>query len=117
MNGNLLHAVSAHRASDMQLYDVERQRFLSEHPYCQLWLRENGIEEETAIRNQGKVRLQEPDGPAVLVPLATEIHHMNKRRARMLLDTRHWMAVSSEAHKRIESRKDWARASGYLLEF
>ena len=112
-----MHGLSAHRATDVGLYDVQRRRFLSEHPYCQLWLFEHGIAEELAIRNQGNVRLHGPDSPLVPVPLATEVHHKNKRRAEMLLDIRYWMAVSSEAHRKIESHKGWARAAGYLLEF
>lgn len=112
-----LRAMSVRRASDIESYDVRRLRFLSEHPYCQVWLLEHGIGEELAIRNHGNVRLHEPDGPIVPVPLATEIHHKNKRRAEMLLDTSYWMAVSAEAHQRIEAHKDWARAAGYLLDF
>ena len=103
--------------ADLALYEVQRRHFLCEHPYCQLWLLEHGIEEEFAIRGQGNVSLHGPDGPLVAVPLATEIHHKAKRRAGMLLDTRYWMAVSAEAHRRIEAHKDWARAAGYLLEF
>jgi hypothetical protein len=109
--------MSARHASDIESYDVSRLRFLSEHPYCQVWLHEHGIGEELAIRNKGNVRLGERNSPVVPVPLATEVHHKNKRRSEMLLDTRYWMAVSAEAHKRIETHKDWARAAGYLLDF
>ena len=103
--------------SDAESYKVSRLRFLSEHPYCQLWLSEHGVSEEVAIQSQGHIRLREPDGPLVPVPLATEIHHTNKRRADRLLDSRYWMAVSAEAHQKIEANKDWARVMGYLLGF
>jgi hypothetical protein len=51
------------------------------------------------------------------VPLATQVHHRNKRRGADLLDQTEWLAVSASAHHRIENDKAWARAQGYLLNF
>jgi hypothetical protein len=51
------------------------------------------------------------------VPLSTEIHHKNKRRGADLLEPHFWLAVSQDAHRRIEENKAWARAECYLLDF
>jgi hypothetical protein len=50
-------------------------------------------------------------------PRATEIHHMNKRRGKMLLDESFWLAVCRKNHERIEQNKKWAREQGFLLNF
>jgi len=50
-------------------------------------------------------------------PRATEIHHMNKRRGKMLLDESFWLAVCRDNHERIELNKAWAREHGFLLTF
>ena len=79
-----------------------------------MWLAEHGVEEAVALRLGGRVPLA---GALVSVPLATEIHHRNKRRGADLIDPQHWLAVSAAAHRRIEDHKTWARAQGYLLDF
>lgn len=50
-------------------------------------------------------------------PAATEIHHVAKRRGKMLLDENHWLAVCRANHERIENDKAWARREGFLLNF
>jgi hypothetical protein len=109
-----LAPVSARRLHESWLYEYRRKQFLAAHPYCQVWLAEHGVEEADAIHNGGRV---EVNGTLLTVPLSTEIHHKNKRRGFDLLDPSEWLAVSADAHRRIESEKDWARARGYLRDF
>jgi hypothetical protein len=109
-----LRRFSVRRLAENRLYQYRRKHFLLAHPYCQVWLAEHGVAEAVAIRDGGRVPLT---GAPVSVPLATEIHHINKRRGTDLLDQQHWLAVSPEAHRRIEDNKAWARAQGYLLDF
>ena len=117
MRRTSLRRISARRLEETSLYHYRRKQFLLAHPYCQVWLAEHGIDEATAIRDLGFVRLAGPSGPATVVPLSTEIHHRNKRRGADLLDQKHWLAVSTDAHRRIEANKAWARAEGFLLDF
>lgn len=99
------------RQSSLYLYRVKE--FLLRHPYCQVWLAEHKLS-EGAVQN-GLVQLA--DGSVARPPLATEVHHRNKRRGSDLLDQAEWLAVSREAHERIEGNKTWARAKGYLRDF
>jgi len=115
MSFSLLKPMSDRRLLDSPLYRYRRQQFLLLHPYCQVWLAEHHLTEDEAKQQQGLVRL--PDQSTVSVPLATEIHHRNKRRGADLLDQSEWLAVSREAHARIEGHKTWARAHGYLRDF
>ena len=117
MNRAPLRRISARRLEETSLYQYRRAQFLLAHPYCQVWLAEHGVDEATAIRDLGIVRLDGPSNPAMVVPLSTEIHHQNKRRGVDLLEPRFWLAVSRDAHRRIEENKAWARAQGYLLDF
>jgi hypothetical protein len=110
-----LRRISDRRLVETNLYRYRIKQFLLEHPYCQVWLAEHGISEETALREGGVVPL--PNGSRASVPLATQVHHRNKRRGADLLDQDNWLAVSAEAHDRIESDKAWARAQGFLLPF
>ena len=114
MNRVPLRRISVRRIEETSLYRYRRTRFLLAHPYCQVWLAEHGIAETDAVRHHGRVHL---GGVTVSIPLSTEIHHVNKRRGTDLLDPRFWLAVSTGAHRQIESNKAWARAQGYLLDF
>jgi len=114
MNCSTLRPMSVRRFEETGLYKYRRRQFLLAHPYCQVFLAEHGIAEEDAIRDGGRVVI---GGVATLVPLSTQVHHKNKRRGNDLLGQEYWMAVSDEAHHRIESNKTWARASNFLLNF
>ena len=115
MKRTRLRRISERRLRETELYRYRVRQFLLAHPYCQVWLAEHGVVEAEAIRVGGTITLA--DCSVVLVPLATEVHHRNKRRGDDLLDARFWLAVSREAHRQIEERKQAARAAGYLLNF
>ena len=74
---------------------------------------ERGIPEALAIQHGGTI----PGDPQVVVPLATQVHHRDKRRWARLLDESQWLAVSRQAHRQIEDSLEWARANGYLRDF
>lgn len=105
---------SDRRIEETRLYRFRIRQFLLRHPYCQVWLSENGVAEEEAIAVGGVVIV---GGVEWVVPLATQVHHRNKRRGCDLLDEREWLAVSRALHERIERHKDWARSRGYLAAF
>lgn len=111
-----LRRVSRRRRGELRRYGPRRRQFLRDHPYCQLWLAENGISETHAIAQRGVLRFG-PGSPPVYVPRSATIHHRNKRRGARLLDERFWMAVSWTGHRIIEQRKDWARDHAYLTQF
>jgi hypothetical protein len=47
---------------------------------------------------------------------STDVHHMKGRATiELLLDTNYWLAVSREAHQKIELNPDWAKEMGYSL--
>lgn len=114
MNHSMLRPMSFRRLEQTSLYLYRRKLFLLAHPYCQVWLAEHGVAEAEALRGGGVI---EVGGATAIIPLATEIHHQNKRRGRDLLDQQYWMAVSTYGHRRIEANKAWARAQGFLLDF
>ncbi len=45
---------------------------------------------------------------------SSQVHHKFGRRGKLLLDERHWLAVSNEGHDKIHKKPEWARARGYL---
>lgn len=46
---------------------------------------------------------------------STEVHHKKGRIGDLLLDTRYWLAVSREGHRKIEENPEWAKEMGYSL--
>lgn len=111
-----LRRVSPQRAEELAEYRFRRTAFLAAHPYCQVWLREHGVEEAEAIRRRGVLRFGRGQ-PLIFVPRSAQIHHTRKRRRRRLLEERDWLAVSPEAHRFLENNLRWARARGYLHPF
>ena len=47
---------------------------------------------------------------------ATEIHHKKGRVGDLLLDTRFFLAVSREGHRKIEENPAWAKENGFSLD-
>lgn len=118
--------ISDRRRAELTEYSKRRKVFLAEHPICQIWLVENGW---TEIRIEGLQpcpflyqKGAELVFPMFLIlqrkaPRSTQIHHTNKRRGPMLLETQYWLALCMKNHERVEQNKAWARANGYLLHF
>ena len=46
----------------------------------------------------------------------TDVHHMRGRVGTLFLDTRYWLAVSREGHRKIEESPAWAYEMGYSLK-
>lgn len=106
-----LRRVSIKRAKELREYSKLREAYLVAHPYCQVAIKINGLDEAKVIENCGH------DGYGGIVRLATEIHHVGKRYGSRLNDTSKWLAVSRLMHLRIEQDKTWARANGLLDNF
>lgn len=127
--------MSAKRATQLAEYRRNRLIFLAAHPVCQWWLAMHGFSEMDLTKDrsgQWAIRIEHPDLSVPIAagsrpmlkevqfmpcPLATEVHHKNKRRGSMLLDERFWMALSEEGHDWIELHKHEARRLGFLLNF
>lgn len=111
-----LRRVSPRRSGEIRLYHLRRAQFLRDHPFCQVWLCEHGIDERHAISARGWVRTNRAR-PLIQAPRSDTIHHRNKRRGSRLVNERHWMAVSWASHQTIETDRHWARERGYLMAF
>lgn len=108
-----IRQVSVKRSAQLREYFVARDRYLKDHPICMVWLAENGFANFRAVLDCSSVTTFRAMG----APMATEVHHANKRTGARLLDETHWMAVCRANHNRIENNKSWARANGFLLHF
>jgi hypothetical protein len=47
--------------------------------------------------------------------VTTDIHHKKGRVGNLLLDTKYWIALSREGHKKVEENPEWAKEKGYSL--
>lgn len=45
----------------------------------------------------------------------TDVHHSKGRVGSLFLDTRYWIALSREGHKKVEENPEWAKENGYSL--
>lgn len=112
-----LKRVSAKRAKEGRIYAERRKLFLAAHPWCQIWLAENGVEEKDVLRH-GIAYVRHPILTHISTPeqapRSTEIHHRLKR-GKNYLNEASWMAVSREMHEKVEQNKSWARQRGYLV--
>ena len=118
-----LPRVTKKRAKENRQYNARVKVWLTEHPVCEVWCKENGFKWVAPGIYHSLVDGKQYPGVGLiyafewLAPRATQCHHRNKRRKSMLLDERYWLAVCDENHKRIEENKSWARANGFLLNF
>ena len=104
-----LRPVSANRRRAKEEYDRVKLKYLTDHPFCQIFIAEFGLDEADVIARGGD------SGAGFSVPASQEIHHRNKRSRSRLNDQRWWMAASRQMHDRVEANKAWAREKGYLL--
>lgn len=105
--------ITPERASERREYSAARDAYLREHPVCQIWIAEHGL-------NEAEVLAQVTPGvqcwfAGERVPFANQIHHRNKCRRARLTDFRFIMSASQFWHDQVENRKGWARENGYLL--
>lgn len=86
--------VSAKRQTENEIYSQLRKVFLAkpENKFCPVIKQLKNINVET-----------------------TEVHHMRGRIGKLLLDTKHWLAVSRDGHSYIEQNPEWAKENGYSL--
>jgi hypothetical protein len=84
---------------DRQIYLIQKERFLKEHPIC-----EANVDHELPF---GKIRVR--------LARSEDVHHV-KGRGKYYLDESTWMAVCRKCHDWIHSHANSARAMG-LLQF
>ena len=113
--------VSDKRRKQNAEYMKVRATYLSEHPYCEVWLMEHGVSREQVDADNGyaEIVVSCPAGGLtqtrmVKVPLATEIHHKEKR-GKNLCNVETFLAVCRDSHNDIHRMPSWARANGYLV--
>ena len=108
--------ITPERAAERREYAELRERYLREHPVCQIWIAERGLDEAAVLAQLGDNRR-----PGDLwwngerVPFANQIHHRNKCRRARLTDERWIMSASQKWHDEVEGKKGWARDRGYLF--
>ena len=102
--GKPIRRVSKKRAAQLREYARLRAVYLRQHPYCEVWLSERGIDEYA---------LHIPWVP--FSARSTEIHHKAGRTGWRLNDTSQWLAVCREAHEWIHDHPAEARKRGYLI--
>ena len=110
-----LKKMSAKRRIESAIYAQKRTSFLTAHPFCQVWLKENS-KQQSDVTPSGWINLAPMPGMAdrwVQVPKATDVHHTAKR-GKFYLDEMTWLATCRASHERIHRNPSWARARGYL---
>lgn len=106
--------VSLKRAKQLEVYRVKRKAFLLAHPYCQIWLKRNGLTEEDRALWGG--RFWHKESMTVLcAPRSEEIHHRAGRIGAKLLDEKDWLAASRPEHEWCHRSPREARALGLLV--
>lgn len=98
--GSRIKPVGAKMAKISKLYRALKLQFLQEHPYCQHWIAECGLNEADVIIWGGryKVNMLHPLTPTLTydgmgqVPRSAEVHH-KRGRGKYHLDVSTWMAV------------------------
>lgn len=111
-----IRRVSKKRAKENREYSKLRKEWLELHPYCQATIKLYGLDEEEVIRWGGLV-LATLNRHEIVVPRATEIHHVGRRRGAMLCDVSKFMAVCRDMHLRIHAEPSWAKENGLLDPF
>lgn len=87
-----MRKVSKKRAGQNREYSKLRKQFLEEHPWCEVILFFTGM-----------------------ILRASDIHHIDKRNGKRLLDTSKWLAVSRNGHDWIHANPKLARERGWLI--
>lgn len=101
-----------------KLYNLLREGFLRNHPFCQHFIAENKLDELDVIKNGGRTICWTDrfgaKGMWITAPAAMEIHH-KKGRGKYLLDTRFFMAVRPGHAFYIHGNTKEAYEKGYML--
>lgn len=111
-----LSPVSPKRAKELKEYRVRRAAFLAAHPWCQVWLAENGVTEDD-VNPKGVAVIKEAFSIRCCgsVPRSEEIHHRKHREGKRLNDEQYWMACSRQGHRAIHANPALAYKMGWLL--
>ena len=107
-----MNRVSSKRRKQRAQYTQQAEAYLIAHPFDQIWIARNGLEESLVIEVSGYVIVA---GRLCHCPRSDQVHHRNKRDGERLTDERWWMATAFESHQFVEANKNWARQHGYLL--
>jgi hypothetical protein len=108
VRGARIVRISKARSADRRTYAKDREDYLAEHPWCQIFIARRGLNEAEAIAKNGYSHGKK-------IPRATQIHHRNKSRGDRLLDKLWWMSACAEEHEWVENNKTEAREIGLLL--
>jgi hypothetical protein len=119
-----IRKISKKRVNLNKVYRALSKTFLEEHPFCQHWIAECGLDEAEVIRSGGwyQVELNHPLKPYGLksyvgkaqVPRSAEIHH-KKGRGKYFLDPSTFMAVRPNHAMYIHMFTKEAYERGYML--
>lgn len=118
MRRSPIKQVSKKRQAALREYYKRRIRYLSEHPYCEIFLRIYNIT-LSDVASDGTAIIRDLDGfyHTAVVPRSTEIHHTKKPKQTYLNDESTWLAASRKLHEWVENNKAEARRLGLLQNF
>lgn len=103
-----IRRVSRARRVQNNGYTAARREYLAAHPFCQITIARQGLDEAEVVRASGWAG-------GIRVPRATAIHHRNKRDGARLTDTRWFLSTCWREHEWVEGDKQTARLLGFLL--
>ena len=89
MKRSPIRKVSKKRDGELRVYRVLKAEFLKRRPYCEIF-------EPCCTRT------------------AVDVHHVNGRNGKRLLDVSWWLPVCRGCHSFIHSRPKYAREAGFL---
>lgn len=108
--------VSAKRQREARIYSVKRKAFLEAHPWCMILLRRMGVDESALCYDETGAAYINICGDItgrMMVPRATQVHHVFKR-GKFYLDESTWLAASDSQHRWVHENPSLARAKGLL---
>jgi len=121
-----IRKVSKRRQGANHEYSKRRKAFLALHPWCQIWMKRNGVSEKDVLETHamfgdrgfvsGNMRFGAMISADVytigLIPLATDIHHAKAPRCKYLNDESTWFAASRNEHEWLHAHPSEARRLG-----
>lgn len=108
---------SPRRAKQLREYAEIRGELLKAHPWCQIWLKRNGFD-ENQVESEGCIEVDWDNGHGVVsrlrVPRSEELHHPAGRIGEKLIDKTNLLCVSRKEHVWLHAHPSEARRLGLL---
>jgi hypothetical protein len=110
--------VSKKRSAALGIYSQLRKQYLARHPWCEVYCKRFGVDYKELFATNGAYCIITPVDKMRywrLVPLATDIHHLDGRTGERLNDDKKWLAACREQHQWTHAHPSEARKLGLLI--